>query len=96
LWLIPRQRMLENRAIGKLDRIADCRRREALEQVLGKPLYAVDGAVCSGRNTPDLIECYESEGCCIDLWFKDDRLVDVSGFVKPSVWDMLLSGSPTP
>ena len=96
LWLIPRQRVLENRVNAKLDRIADCRRRAALEQVLGKPLYAVGGEACDGPNAPDLIECYESEGCCIDLWFKDDRLIDVSGFVKPSVWDVLLSGSPTP
>ena len=44
------------------------------------------------QQVPDLIECYESEGCCIDLWFKEDRLVNVSGFVKPTAWDYVLAG----
>ncbi|MEE8452386.1 MAG: hypothetical protein V3R99_10745 [Thermoguttaceae bacterium] len=92
LWLIPRQSVLENRVNDKLNRIGDHPNQETLEQVLGKPRYAVSGEVCDGPNAPDLIECYESEGCCIDLWFKNDRMVDITGFVKPSDWDLVLSG----
>ena len=92
LCLIPRQQILERRVNAKMERIADCRRREALEEVLGKPLYAVSGEVCDGPDAPDLIECYESEGCCIDLWFKNDCLVTTTGFVKPMVWEVMLAG----
>ncbi|MHC4176804.1 MAG: hypothetical protein ACYSWU_04815 [Planctomycetota bacterium] len=99
LWLVFRQPRKEALVNAKLDQMARCRRREELEQVLGKPLYAVDGESCGavlddgGQESPDLIECYESDGCCIDLWFKDDRLVEVSGFVKPTVWDIVLAGN---
>lgn len=92
LWLIPRQSVLENRVNDKLNRIGDHPSRETLEQVLGKPRYAVGGDVVDSPDAPDLIECYESEGCCIDLWFTNDRLVDITGFVKPSDWDLVLSG----
>ena len=92
LWLIFWQRALENRVNDKLNEIGDHPSRETLEQVLGKPRYAVSGEVCDMPNAPDLIECYESESCCIDLWFKDDRVVDITGFVKPSDWDLVLAG----
>ena len=93
LWLIFRQRMLENRVNDKLNRIGDYPNRETLEQVLGKPRYAVSGEACDDTpDPPDLIECYESEGCCVDLWFKNDALIDITGFVKPSDWDLVLSG----
>ncbi len=88
---IPRQYVLENRVNDKLERIAGCRKREALEEVLGKPLYAVSGEVCDGPDAPDLIECYESGGCCIDLWFKNDCLVSTTGCVKPMVWEVMLA-----
>ncbi len=97
-WLFFRQRKMETRVNAKLDRVERCRGREELEQLLGKPVYAVSGESCGAvlddgtQEIPDRIECYESDGCCIDLWFKDDRLVDVSGFVKPTVWDLALAG----
>lgn len=91
LWLMLRQRIMESRVNSKLDGIANCREREDLERLLGKPVYAVSGEACDPPNRPDLIECYESEGCCIDLWFTNDRLVDVSGFVKPTRWDIVLA-----
>ncbi len=98
LWLAIRQRKKVALVNAKLDELARCRGREELEQLLGRPVYAVDGKSCGAlleggtQETPDLIECYESEGCCIDLWFKDDQLVDVSGFVKPTAWDFVLAG----
>ena len=98
LWLAIRQRKKGALVNAKLDELARCRGREELEQLLGRPGYAVDGKTCGAmleggtQETPDLIECYESEGCCIDLWFKDDQLVDASGFVKPSRWDVALTG----
>jgi len=97
-WLLLRQRRLEALVNAKLDEMERCRGREELEQVIGEPVYAVSGETCGAvldegtQESPDLIECYESEGCCIDLWFKDDRLVNVSGFVKPTVWDAALTG----
>jgi len=92
LWMIPRQRVLENRVNDKLNQIGDHPNRVVLDRVLGEPCYAVSGEVCDVPDRPDLIECYESEGCCIDLWFKNDRLIDITGFVKPSDWDLVLSG----
>jgi hypothetical protein len=98
VWFTIRQRTMERRVLAKLEHVAGCRERGELEQLLGKPRYAVGGRGVGAarpdgtRDSPDLIECYESEGCCIDLWFKDDRLIDVSGFVKPTVWDVALTG----
>ena len=60
--------------------------------MIGKPLYAVNPEACGKQSLADLIECYESNGCCIDLWFKNDRLQSTSGFVKPTLWDMVLTG----
>jgi hypothetical protein len=97
LLLIPRQRIMEARVNAKLDEMLHYRGREELERLLGEPVYAVSGMASGAvlddatQDRPDLIECYESDGCCIDLWFKDDRMVDVSGFVKPTVWDFLLA-----
>ena len=97
-WLLLRQRKLEALVNAKLDEMERCRGREELQQVIGEPVYAVSGESCGAvlddgtEESPDLIECYESDGCCIDLWFKDDRLVNVSGFVKPTVWDVALTG----
>ena len=82
----------------KLDAIPDCRNREELTRLIGQPLYAVRGecvdvgSTDSDKEPPDVVECYESEGCCIDLWFRDDRLIDLSGFVKPTIWDAALAG----
>lgn len=92
VWRVLRQRNKENRVNSILDRVRDCRQREELQRLLGRPLYGVTGEVSGAADPPDLIECYETEGCCVDLWFKNDRLVDVSGFVKPTVWDVALAG----
>jgi len=92
MWMLMRQRNMVRRVEATLDEVAQCHDRTELEQLLGKPVYAVSGEVCDAPDPPDLIECYESEGCCIDLWFKDGRLHDVSGFVKPTLWDMVLAG----
>lgn len=98
LWLTLRQRAMERRVLAKLDQMALCRERAELEAVLGKPRYAVSATHLperqaeDTRDAADLIECYESQGCCIDLWFKGDRLVHVSGFVKPTIWDVAVTG----
>jgi hypothetical protein len=84
----------------KLDAIPRCRNRDELTRLIGEPLYAVRGecvdaaSTGNGAERPDVIECYESDGCCIDLWFRDDRLVSLSGFVKPTIWDAALAGRP--
>ncbi len=96
LWIMLRQRTMESRVNAKLDKVGNCRQRGELEQLLGKPAYVVSGEAAGAANPPDLIECYESEGCCIDLWFKNDRLVDTSGFVKPTLWDMVLTRNAPP
>ncbi len=92
IWRVFSQKTLESRVNEKLDELKTCRKREDLQRLLGEPRYVVDGAVCGTEDRPDLIECYESEGCCIDLWFKDNRLVNTSGFVKPTLWDVALAG----
>lgn len=91
LWLPLRQKSMDARVNSKLDEVANCRHRAELEELLGKPVYAVSGEVCDTPDRPDVIECYESEGCCIDLWFKNDRLQNTSGFVKPTLWDVALT-----
>jgi len=93
LWAIFRQRTLERRVNEKLHEVSNCRHRPEIEQLLGKPRYAVSGEVCDPPDRPDSIECYESEGCCIDLWFKNNRLQNTSGFVKPTLWDMVMAGN---
>jgi hypothetical protein len=98
LWLSLRQRRLESLVNRKLDEVTRCHSRQQLRQVIGEPLYAVSGQVARGapegvpRPLADVIECYESDGCCIDLWFRHQRLVSLSGFVKPTVWDIALAG----
>jgi uncharacterized Zn finger protein (UPF0148 family) len=92
LWIILRQRIMVSRVDAKLEQVTRCESRAELEQLLGEPLYAVDAKAVGREGFADVIECYESEGCCIDLWFKDDRLANVSGFVKPTLWDMVLAG----
>ncbi len=89
-WAMWRQRIMERRVLAKLDAVDACRTREELERVLGRPVYAVDAAKCGTPHVADRIECYESEGCSIDLWFQAGRLVDTSGFVKPTRWDIAL------
>ncbi|OHB72393.1 MAG: hypothetical protein A2V70_17820 [Planctomycetes bacterium RBG_13_63_9] len=96
LWIILRQRIMVSRVHRKLQQLRQCRDRAELEQLLGAPLYAVDAEAVGKRGVADRIECYESDGCCIDVWFKDGRLVEVSGFVKPTLWDMALTRNTGP
>ncbi len=95
LGALFRQRRMILRVNAMLEEVSKCDRRDALEGLLGSPLYAVDGESAGARlkkggGFPERIECYEADGCCIDLWFKNGRRVDLSGFIKPTLWDMAL------
>ena len=57
LWLLQRQHSAEARVNSKLDKVGDCRGRKELEELLGRPLYAVSGEVVdTPEERPDLIE----------------------------------------
>jgi hypothetical protein len=66
--------------------IRQCQNREALESLLGSPLYALDGSGFgrwtpgqSGVCNPDVVEIYERAGCQFELCFKDGVIWGICG-----------------
>lgn len=66
-----------------------CEDRQQLEELVGAPRYAMDGAhyVTSqgegeGTTHPDTVEVYERDGCLVEIWFKDGAMV--TGTASPS------------
>jgi hypothetical protein len=37
---------------------------------------------------PDLVESYAKGNCVVELWFREQRVAAVTGFVQWSVWDL--------
>ncbi len=74
--------------------------RRVLHQLLGKPVYALSGEQFKVEKNdkvilvPDRLERYHRFGCDVDLWFKDNRVVQVVSFVSTSVWDLALGILP--
>jgi hypothetical protein len=90
------------RAVARLEallpQVQRCRDRRELEALLGPPRYALEGGPMDqvtdfyGRPmSPDRIEAYYQAGCVIDLWFATARLGSITGFVMPTVWDVILA-----
>ena len=80
-----------------IQRAWNCKNREELESLLGKPTYVVRGVDCNGpeRNRmpadPDVFELYETRGCTIHLGFKDDKLISISGSAQMTDWETVVS-----
>jgi hypothetical protein len=61
---------------------------------LGAPRYGLSGKHFGSRSPgceivrPDRVECYEKDGCQIEIWFRADRVMQMVGNVRPSVWDV--------
>jgi hypothetical protein len=68
--------------------------RNDLENILGKPRYALVGSGGEvsdnegGTMVPDRIEVYLRHGCTFDVWFFNEALRSIYGFVRISVWDV--------
>ncbi len=82
-----------------LNHIQLCQNRTDLEKFIGKPKYIISGEYfsCNSKNKTiisDIVEHYEHKGCEIKLWFKNKRLIHITGSVLLTVWDRVagLSG----
>jgi hypothetical protein len=74
-----------------------CESRQNLEEILGKPKYALDGKLYKigprggEESRPDCVEVYSIRGCTFDvLFFPKQQRHEVFGAVLPSSIDMLL------
>ena len=78
-----------------MDRVQACSDRKELIGVLGPPKYAMSGehfgSIESGGEwiRPDRVECYEKDGCTIDICFRDAKLMMIIGVVKMSPWEIV-------
>ncbi len=82
----------DKRANGEINRVfaqlGTCQRREDYQRLLGSPKYALSGKgvgrLCHGMivDSPDVIECYRVGCCCVELYFRDNRLQKVSAFER--------------
>ena len=70
-----------------------CEARDDLERVMGAPVHVLSGAgyKVAGHDgeafAPDRVECYEAEGCSVELLFRDGGLGGILGYVPWSDWD---------
>jgi len=93
-WLEWREERIKLRIAQKMKAIRTCKRREEYEKVLGRPVFMITGKGLGTRlsdgalASPDLIEYYESAGCSIGLFFKDDRIREITGSMNPTTLDL--------
>lgn len=73
-----------------------CENRAELEQLLGRPRYAMQGTHYGTADTPDdelvqpdLVEVYERNGCMIEIWFKDGAMMTMHGLAMPTSWQFV-------
>ena len=66
--------------------------RAQLEGMLGEPRYAIDGEAYRQTGAegspyvPQVGEVYERGTCVIEVWFVNQALARVTGFLSPSSW----------
>ena len=71
-----------------------CNTRSDLKKLLGRPQYVLAGQTCHVREhdgsewRPERIESYATRGCRVDVWFQNDRIRQVTGFIDLSPWDV--------
>lgn len=96
-WRAAAMARIDKRIAPGLVRLAwNCTNREELEQLLGKPTYVVRAHDSGSENNrkptdPAIFEIYETTGCRIDLGFKDDKLISISGCARVTAWEAVVS-----
>jgi hypothetical protein len=83
-----------------MEHVSRCATRDELERVLGRPVYALPGEGNSRTvnpdgsiEVPDVIECYELCGCCIDIQFTGGKKSGVIGVPKLTAWRLALESA---
>lgn len=81
--------------------IASCASRDALEAMMGRPRYSLDGAGFRYSSpdaesiVPDFVEVYQAHGCQLEFWFEGGK--GTLRIVMPEItwWDCLIGQSYT-
>ncbi|MGO8753489.1 MAG: hypothetical protein ACLQNE_46735 [Thermoguttaceae bacterium] len=103
----PWVRRKDRRLSVLLDGAGKCQDRGELVRLLGTPQYAISGkhfgCQFPGRDMvhPDRVECYKKDGSWIEISFRNAKVMQISGSLKPSAWDIAAwcrarDGRPTP
>lgn len=79
----------------------ECKSRDQLENLLGRPRYALDGTLYSRIPTdsgnleqPEIVEVYELDNCGIELMFRNDRMIGMFGIPMPTSWEIVCNALP--
>ena len=80
-WLNRRDERLQAR-LGELINLAmRCESRAELERILGTPVYALAGHLFSSNGEgPDSVECYAKDGCELEVWFRNGKRWQATGW----------------
>lgn len=91
--LLGRRRRAKKRLDGLLMDARQYRKRDELEIILGKTKYTMLGSlykrdIDSGLTlVPDFVDVYEVRGASIEAWIRDGKIVAITGFLRPTIWD---------
>lgn len=72
-----------------LELVKKCRDRTELSCLLGQPDYAISGKRFGWESgaekmlRPDVVECYSKSRLAVELWYRDEELCQVIGYVLP-------------
>lgn len=72
-----------------LENLSRCRTRAEIDELLGRPDYAINGRSFESRgvsgetHNPDFVECYSRGRLAVELWFRDGRIWQIIGYVLP-------------
>ena len=98
-WAQRRDAVLSTRLKAIMEQVSECANRDELQRVLGKPIYALPGDGNSRTvnpdgsiEVPDVIECYESHGCRIEIQFTGGKVSCVAGVPRLTAWRTVLAG----
>ncbi len=101
-WIHRREAVLWTRVKAIMEQVSRCADRDELERALGKPKYAIRGKNYGRAVNPDgsttvcdVVECYETRGCWIDVEFTNGRVSSVIGVPKPTAWQLLAKRTAT-
>ncbi|MCS7468217.1 hypothetical protein NZK35_16315 [Stieleria sp. ICT_E10.1] len=74
----------------------ECANRQQLEELIGQPRYAMLGdhygtsdSMDGPITRPDVVEVYERDGCMVEVWFKDGKLMTMNGMAFPTDWEFI-------
>jgi hypothetical protein len=88
-WFIRRHTRLESQMITLLGTIKNCRDRQELETLIGKPLYALSGCLYRlGDTIPDRVEIYNHSEFQIEVFFEEENHTSSSIYLFPGAWSI--------